>query len=107
MKDHVIPHISAKDHAFQMWTDLTNLYQSLNKNRKMVLREKLKNVHMSKGEGMVSYLTKITQVRDELAVVGKVIKNVKMVHIALDGVTQQWTVFVQTIIGRENMPTWD
>ena len=26
VKDHVIPHISAKDHAFQMWTTLTNLY---------------------------------------------------------------------------------
>ena len=26
MKDHIIPHISAKTHAFQMWTSLTNLY---------------------------------------------------------------------------------
>ena len=26
VKDHVIPHISTKDHAFQMWTTLTNLY---------------------------------------------------------------------------------
>ena len=58
--DHVIPHILAKDHAFEMWTGLTNLYQSSNENRKMVLREKLKSVRMSKGEGMASYLTKIT-----------------------------------------------
>ena len=67
VKDHVIPHISAKDHAFEMWTSLTNLYQSSNENRNMVLREKLKSVRMGKGEGMASYLTKITQVRDELA----------------------------------------
>ena len=60
VKDHIIPHISAKTHAFQMWTCLKNIYQSSNENRKMVLREKLKNVHMSKGEGMASYLTKIT-----------------------------------------------
>ena len=26
VKDHVIPHISTKDHAFEMWTNLTNLY---------------------------------------------------------------------------------
>ena len=26
VKDHIIPHISAKTHAFQMWTSLTNLY---------------------------------------------------------------------------------
>ena len=88
MKDHVIPHISAKDHAFQMWTTLTNLYQSSNENMKMVLREKLKSVHMVKWKGMASYLTKITQVRDELAAVGEVIGNVEMVRTALNGVTK-------------------
>ena len=56
--------------------------------------KKLKNVHMSKGEGMVSYLTKITHVRDELAVVGEVIVNAEMVRSALNGVTRQWTLFV-------------
>ena len=60
VKDHVIPHISAKDHAFEMWIGLKNLYQSSNENKKMVLREKLKSVHMGKGKGMASYLTKIT-----------------------------------------------
>ena len=62
---------------------------------------------MNKGEGMASYLTKITQVRDELAVVGEVIGIPEMVRIALNGVSQQWTVFVQTIIGRENMLAWN
>ena len=60
MKDHVIPHISAKYHSFEMWSALTKLYQSSNENRKMVLREKLKSVRMSKGESMASYLTRIT-----------------------------------------------
>ena len=73
----------------------------------MVLREKLKSVHMGKGEGMASYLTKITQVRDELATVGEVIGSLEMVRTTLNGVSQQWTVFVQTIIGRENIPTRD
>ena len=71
-----------------MWTALTNIYQISNENRKMVLRDKLKNAHMSKGEGMASYLTKITQVRDELAVVGEVKQNAKMLHTTLNGVTQ-------------------
>ena len=107
VKDHVIPHISTKDHAFHMWTTLTNLYQSFNENNKMVLREKLKSVHMSKGESMESYLSRITQVRDELPAIGEVISGSEMVHITLNGVSQQWTVFVQTIIGRENIPIWD
>ena len=50
VKDHVIPHISAKDHAHEMWSALTGLFQSSNENRKMVLREKLKNIKMVKTE---------------------------------------------------------
>ena len=39
VKDHVIPHISSKTHAYPMWDALTSLFQSSNENRKMVLRE--------------------------------------------------------------------
>ena len=62
LKDHVIPHILSKTHAFQMWDALTELFQSSNENRKMVLREKLKSIKMAKGEVVLSYLTRISQV---------------------------------------------
>ena len=60
VKDHVIPHISAKDHAHEMWSALTGLFQSSNENLKMVLREKLKNIKMVKGEVCMAYLTRIS-----------------------------------------------
>ena len=60
IKDHVIPHISAKDHAHEMWTALTGLFASTNENKKMVLREKLKNVKMVKGEACMTYLTRVS-----------------------------------------------
>ena len=41
----------------------------------MVLREKLKSIKMAKGEVVISYLTRISQVRDELAAVGEVVPN--------------------------------
>ena len=50
VKDHVIPHILGKGCAHEMWSALTDLFQSSNKNRKMVLREKLKSIKMVKGE---------------------------------------------------------
>ena len=64
VKDHAIPHISAKDHAHEMWSALIGLFKSTNENRKMVLREKLKNIKMVKGEVCMAYLTRISQVRD-------------------------------------------
>ena len=49
VKDHIIPHVVGKDYAYQMWESLSNLYQSSNQNRKMVLREKLKSTKMAGG----------------------------------------------------------
>ena len=60
VKDHVIPHILSKTRAFQVWDALTELFQSSNENRKMVLREKLKSIKMAKGELVIYYLTRIS-----------------------------------------------
>ena len=61
--------ILSKDRAYKMWDALTGLFQSSNENRKMVLREKLKSIKMAKEEVVISYLTRISQVRDVLAAV--------------------------------------
>ena len=60
VKDHVIPHISANDHAHEMWSALTGLFESSNENRKMVMREKLKSIKMVQGEVCMAYPTRIS-----------------------------------------------
>ena len=107
VKDHVITRISSKTRAYQMWDALTSLFQSSNENRKMFLREKLKSIEMAKAEGVIPYLTRISQVRDELAAVGEVIYGSKLVRTTLNGVTKPWDVFVEAIVARENLPSWD
>jgi hypothetical protein len=54
-----------------MWESLTKLYQSTNENWKMVLREKLKSIKMTKAENVVTYLTRLTLVRMNLELWGK------------------------------------
>ena len=54
VKDQVIPHVRGKTYAHEMWTTLTNLYQSTNENRKMVLREKVKAIKMDKTDGVTT-----------------------------------------------------
>ena len=107
IKDHIIPHISGKDYVHQMWTALTNLYQNSNENQKMMLREKLKSIRMNKGKNMVSYLTKITQVRDELGAVGERVLDAELVRTTRNGVTKPFSIFVESVVAREHMPTWD
>ena len=98
IKDHVIPHISGNDHAHQMWTALTNLYQSSNKNQKMVLREKLKRIQINKDENMTTYLTRITQVHDELGSIEEVINIVDLVPTSLNGVKKIWVVLMESVV---------
>ena len=63
IKDHLIPHLTGKTHGYEMWESLTKLYQSTNENRKMVLREKLKSIKMTKAENVVTYFTRLTEGR--------------------------------------------
>ena len=62
---------------------------------------------MTKTENVATYLTKITQVRDELGVVGELIADNELVRTPLNGVTKKWVVFVEGIVPRENLPKWD
>ena len=96
-----------KTMLFLALTALTALFASTNENRKMVLREKLKNVKMVKGEACITYLTRISQVRDELAAIGVVINAPELVQTDLNGVTTPWVVFVQGLVAKENLPSWD
>jgi hypothetical protein len=104
IKDHLIPHVTGKTNSYEMWESLTKLYQSTNENQKMVMREKLKSIKMTKAENVFTYLTKLPQVRDELGVVGEAIVGNELVRTALNGVTKQCVAFVEGIVARENLP---
>jgi hypothetical protein len=107
VKDHIVPHLSGLDTTRKMWEAIIKLYQNSNLNRKMVLKEKLRNTKMGKGESVSSYLTKLRQVKDELAVVGDNVDGTELVRIALNGFSKSWDVFVRGIVAREHTPDWD
>lgn len=73
----------------------------------MVLKEKLKAIKMAKTDSATTYLTKITSVRDELAVVGETIAPTELVRIALNDLSQTWESFVDGFVARENLPGWE
>jgi hypothetical protein len=52
VRDHIIPHVTGKAHASQMWAALISLYESSNENRKMVLHERLRSIRMLKDESV-------------------------------------------------------
>ena len=85
VKDHIVPHLSGKKTASEMWKALESLYQSKNENWKMVLQERMRSTKMAKGEGVVPYLTRLTQIRDELGVIVSKTEDEELVRITLNG----------------------
>jgi hypothetical protein len=106
VKNHLIPHLAEKKTAKELWDALKNLFEAKNENRKMALKAKLHDTKMGKEESVSSYLTRVAQVKDELAVVGEVISDSELVRIALNGFTKDWEVFVKCVVGREHLPDW-
>jgi hypothetical protein len=89
VKDHCIPHLAKKKTTKEMWDALKNLYKVKNENQKMALKDKLHGTKMGKGESVSSYLTRVDQVKYELATVGEVISDSKLVSLALKGFTKE------------------
>jgi hypothetical protein len=106
IKDHVVSHLSGKAEAKDMWKALSDLYQNKNENRVMALCKQLRGTNMAKGEGVIPYLTRIIEIRDEFAAVGEKIEDPELVRIALDGFTKSWDVFVCGVGAREKLLDW-
>jgi hypothetical protein len=107
VKDHIIPHIAGKKTAKEMWTAIIGLYQGTSEARKFVLGDKLRNIKMAKSKSAVSYLTKFTQVKDELAGVGETVPNKDMVSFALLGFPKSWENFIDAVNGTKKLPDWE
>jgi hypothetical protein len=90
VRDHIIPHLTGKDHAFEMWASLCKLYQSPNQNWKMVLQEKLKSIQMLDFETVISYLSRFTQIRDELAAIREIVDPNSLLRTTLNNFSKPW-----------------
>ena len=72
----------------------------------MVLQERLRSTKMAKGEGVVPYLTRLTQIRDELGAVGSKSEDEELFQIALNGFSKSWDVLVKGVVARKKLPYW-
>jgi len=61
MKDHIVSSLHGKASPYLMWKALTDLFQSKSDQRKLALKDKLRNIKCEKGDNMPKYLTKFTQ----------------------------------------------
>ena len=104
VKDHIVSSLHRKASPLLMWKALTNLFQSKSDQRKLALKDKLRNIKMEKGDSMPKYITKFTQCRDELGSVGVTFDDEDLVSLALLGLPKIWHSYQDSINGREKLP---
>lgn len=66
IKDHLIPHVAKLKTAKEMYDALMGLFKSNNTSKKLTFRHQLHSVMMSRSDYVVSYLMRVSQLRDKL-----------------------------------------
>ena len=66
IKDHLIPHVSSLKTPKEVFDALTQLFEGKNINRKMTLRNQLKNVKIQNSETMQSYFTRVDKIKEQI-----------------------------------------
>jgi len=107
VKDHLIPHISKLQMARQMYEALSRLYESKDISRNLSLRNQLRNMKMENSESVTSYLMRVSQIKDQRAVIGDVISDKELVTTTLNGFPTFWIPFVQGVCARSKLPKFD
>ncbi|XP_057860841.2 uncharacterized protein LOC131069436 [Cryptomeria japonica] len=107
LKDHLVPIISKMSSTKDMFKALEGMYEINNTSRALALRKQLHHVKMTKGESVITYFMKISDLRDQLNAIGDEVVDKDLVMLALNGLPHFWEPFIQGISGRSKFTKFD
>eukprot|EP00253_Pinus_taeda_P003759 PITA_03759 len=103
VKDTIVSSLHGKASPYLMWKALIDLFQRKSDQRKLVLKDKLKNIKCEKGDSIPKYLTKFTQCQDELGSVVVTVDDEDLVSLALLGLPKSWHSYQDSINGDRDL----
>jgi hypothetical protein len=107
VKDSIIPHIRDATTSIETWIALKALYETSNTNRILFLKTKLLGIKMDGNESVSSFLDRIKKVKDKLVNIGETISNTDLVTITLNGMLEDYHMFITSLAAREKPPTFE
>ena len=103
IKDHIILEVSSLKTPKAMFDSLTKLFEGNNINRKMSLRNQLKNVKIQNAETIQYYFTRVSYFKEQLEVVDEEVENAEIIMTTLNGIPRSWDSFFQGICARKKL----
>jgi hypothetical protein len=107
VKDSIIPHIRDATTSTATWTTLKELYETSNTNHILFLKTKLLGIKMDGNESVSSFLGRIKEVKDKLVNIGETVSNTDLVTITLNGMLEDYHMFITGLAAREKPPTFE
>jgi hypothetical protein len=90
-----------------MYESLKNMFESDNTLRALTLKGQLQSIKMTKGDIVATFFMKMSEIRDHLGAIGEVKSDRELVLSTLNNLPKHWEPFLQSITGREKLPTFD
>jgi hypothetical protein len=106
VKNSIIPHIRDCKMSKETWEILKGLYETTNSNRILFLKTKLLSIKMEANENITTYVSRIKDLCDQLSAIGEKVSNSDMVTITLKGLMRDYHVFISSLGGRVQPPTF-
>ena len=89
-----------------MFEALNKLFEGKNINRKMTLRNQLKNVNIQNEETIQSYFTRVSKTKEQIEAVEEEVENGEIVMTTLNGLPRSWDSFIQGVCARRKVITF-
>ena len=103
IKRNLIPHVSAFKKPKEVYDALKNMFKGKNINQNMTLSNQLKNVKIQNSELVQPYLTRVSQIKEQLEVVEENAAEGDIVMTSLNGLPRSWDSFIQGISARRKL----
>lgn len=107
VKDNIIPYIRDYQTSDEILKKLKELYEVDNANRKLYLKSKLFSIKMEENENMSSFISRIKDLQQKLADIKEEIQDPDLVAVTLNGLLDEYQMFVTGLAAREKAPKFD
>jgi hypothetical protein len=90
-----------------MYETLKDMFESDNTLGALTLKGQLQSTKMTKGDTIATIFMKMSEIKYQLGAIGEIMSDRELVLSTLNNLQKHWEPFLQSISGREKLPTFD
>lgn len=107
VKDCIILDIRECKSSSEIWGILKDLYEIKNTNRLLFLKSKILSLKMEENETVASFIARIKDLKKKLVDNGETVPDTYLVTITMNGVTNDYQMFITKINARDKIPNFE